>query len=63
MREPFGKKFLKTYETAFNEYVKGNWDQALEGFNKILEMKPGDGPCNLHINHMKDNNMKPPADW
>ena len=48
MREPFGKLFLKTYETAFNDYVKGKWDTANEGFNKILEMKPGDGPCLLH---------------
>lgn len=63
MRQPFGKKFLKTYETAFNDYVKGNWEAALTGFNLILEMKPADGPCMLHINHMKDNGMKPPADW
>ena len=26
MREPYGKKFLKTYEAAFNDYVKGNWE-------------------------------------
>jgi len=54
---------LKTYETAFNDYIKGNWEAALTGFNIILEMKPADGPCMLHINHMKDNGMKPPADW
>jgi len=63
MRLPFDKKFLKTYETAFNDYVKGNWEEANTGFNKILEMKPGDGPCLRHQNHMQENNMKPPADW
>ncbi len=63
MREPFGKKFLKTYEIAMNEYVKGNCGPAEIGFNEVLVMKPGDGPCTRHMNHMKDNNMKPPADW
>jgi len=57
MREPYDKKFLKTYESAFNEYVKGNWQNAEKLFNEVLVMKPGDMPCNLHINFMKDNNM------
>lgn len=57
MREPYDKKFLKTYEAAFNEYVKGNWSNAEKLFNEVLVMKPGDGPCNMHIKHMQDNNM------
>lgn len=63
MREPFGKKFLKTYEVAMNEYVKGNWEAAAKGFNDVLVMKPDDGPCTRHMNHMKETDMKPPADW
>ena len=63
MREPFGKKFLKTYETAFNDYVKGEWEKANKGFDLMLEMKPNDGPCMIHKNHMKENNMTPPQGW
>lgn len=63
MRIPFGRKFLKTYETAFNEYVKGNWDAADKGFDEVLVMKPNDGPCLKHKEHMKENNMTPPKDW
>mmetsp|Transcript_5389 Transcript_5389/g.8334 ORF Transcript_5389/g.8334 Transcript_5389/m.8334 type:complete len:97 (-) Transcript_5389:140-430(-) len=25
MRKPFGKQFMKAYQTAFNLYVKGQW--------------------------------------
>lgn len=48
MRQPYGKKFLKTYEDAFSNYVKGKWDEANKGFNAVLEMKPNDGPCLHH---------------
>ena len=63
MRVPYGKKFLKTYEAAFNDYVKGNWESAQKGFDLMLEMKPNDGPCMIHINHMKANNNTPPVGW
>ena len=29
----------------------------------MLVMKPNDGPCLLHKNHMKENNMTPPEGW
>lgn len=63
MRKPYNKIFMKTYENAFNDYIKGNWESALLGFNKILELKPGDVPTLRHINHMKDNNDTPPTNW
>lgn len=63
MREPYDKKFLKTYEAAFNDYVKGDWEKADKGFDLMLEMKPNDGPCLIHKNHMKENNMTPPEGW
>ena len=36
MREPFGKKFLKTYENAMNDYTKGNWVSAEKLFQEVL---------------------------
>jgi|APSaa5957512535_1039671.scaffolds.fasta_scaffold17583_9 hypothetical protein len=63
MRKPYNKNFMKTSELAFNDYVKGNWESALTGFNKILELKPGDVPTNRHLNHMKETNNVPPTNW
>jgi len=57
MRKPFNKKFMKTWEQAFGEYVKGEWVAALETFEQFLVLKEGDKPATLIIDFMKENNM------
>ena len=32
MRKSFNKKFMKTWEKAFGEYVKGDWVSSLASF-------------------------------
>ena len=36
MREPYKKEFFKYYNDAFKFYVKGDWVQAKELFEKTL---------------------------
>ena len=63
MREPFGKLWYQTYNNAFNNYVKGNWDDAVNGFKKILEIKSDDKPTKNILEFMEETNFKPPKDW
>lgn len=63
MRKPFTQKFSKNYNEGFNEYVKGNWDKAIELFNVALEVIPGDVPIKRIKDFMSETNNVPPADW
>jgi len=44
MRKRFTKTFMKTYEDAFNNYVKGDWIAAKSQFEKVLDIKNDDKP-------------------
>ena len=35
---------MKTWESAFKLYTQGQWQEANELFEKILELKPEDKP-------------------
>ena len=63
MRKPFGEEWMKTYNTAFSNYLKGHWKEALIYFNKILKMKKDDGPTIRLMNFMKITNNVPPPGW
>jgi hypothetical protein len=63
MRKPYTKVFMKTYETAFNQYVKGNWSEAKTGFEKVLTIIKGDKPTQNLLDFMASTNNTPPADW
>jgi len=57
MRKPFNKVFMKTWEKAFGEYVKGDWESSLATFEQFLVLKEGDKPATLIIDFMKENSM------
>ena len=63
MRKPFTKAFSKNYNEGFQQYVKGNWDQAIEKFNKCLEIIPADVPIKRLKEFMSETSNVPPADW
>ncbi len=63
MRKPFGKLFMKTYEQAFNLYVKGQWDDAHEEFEQVLEMRANDPLSTNLIKFMEKTDFEPPQDW
>lgn len=56
------KKALKYFDQGRAAYTKGNWDKAIELFEKTLTIR-NDGPSMLFIercNHLKKH---PPKDW
>jgi len=63
MRKPFGKVFMKSYETAFNLYVKGHWDDARDEFDHVLEKRPEDPLTNNLLKFMEKTDFQPPEDW
>jgi len=36
MREPYGEKWMSTYKTGFDAYVKGDWTKAKKYLEEIL---------------------------
>ena len=63
MRKKFGHEWRETYNTAFKAYVKGRWEEAQNGFKKILEMKADDKPSQLLLEFMRETNFKAPTGW
>ena len=47
MRKPFRKEFFTTYNKAFKQYIKGNWEIAKLGFLEALRLSP-------YYNHLSD---------
>ncbi len=49
-----------SFESALEKYRAGLWDEAIEGFRKVLEVRPGDGPSELYIQRCADLKANPP---
>jgi class 3 adenylate cyclase len=61
---PFDAAFLGVYGRALTDFKDRRWAEALQGFHKALELKPGDVPSNTYIERAKVFQiMPPPADW
>ena len=66
MRSGYSKEFFRTYNEAFKQYVKGNWTEAKNLFEKTLEIapRPGCEPVTQNLlSYMCENDYNPPADW
>ncbi len=58
------QEVLKYYNEGLKLYKERKWEEALEKFQKALEIKPDDGPSKLYIErckHFIEN--PPPEDW
>jgi hypothetical protein len=66
MRGPYKKEFFSTYKLAFREYVRGNWDEAKELFDKTMTLAPNPEKEPVTQNllaFMAETDYKPPAEW
>lgn len=64
MRKGIKKAWITEYNTAFDLYVKGKWDEAIAGFNKSLELYPKDPLAKKLLKYMEEeHNNTPPEDW
>lgn len=61
---PVDPAFLEVYGGALAAFKDRRWAEAIQGFQKALELKPGDAPSKTYIERAKVFQiMPPPADW
>jgi adenylate cyclase len=61
---PMPQEFLDAYAAALAAFKERRWAEAIQGFQKALELRPGDVPSKTYIERAKVFQMMPPAaDW
>ncbi len=61
---PFDGTFLDVYGRALEDFKGRRWAEAIQGFQKAMELKPGDVPSKTYIERAKVFQiMPPPPDW
>ena len=61
---PMEPAFLDAYAEALAAFKDRRWAEAIPGFQKAMELKPGDAPSKTYIERAKVFQlMPPPADW
>ncbi|MFP4397967.1 MAG: adenylate/guanylate cyclase domain-containing protein, partial [Desulfonatronovibrio sp.] len=68
--EPLGKDyftggkfaFIPPFEKGLTAYRNQNWDQAVELFNAVLEIKPEDKPALIYIDRCRKMAQSPPGE-
>ncbi|MCQ2816584.1 MAG: hypothetical protein MJ252_04870, partial [archaeon] len=58
-----GKLFYECFEKGINNYISGNWSEALTWLNKSKYLCEKDGPTNTILKYMKSFDYKCPEDW
>jgi tetratricopeptide (TPR) repeat protein len=58
------EELLKQYNRGLELYKQRKWDDAIQYFQKALEIIPGDGPSGLYLERCKKFKVSPPPeDW
>jgi adenylate cyclase len=61
---PMDPAFLEAYAQALGAFKDRRWAEAIGGFQKAMELKPGDAPSKTYIERAKVFQLMPPAaDW
>ena len=56
--------FLKNYNRALKNYLKGNWIKAHEYFGRCLLINPFDGPSKVLDDYIQEHNLDSASiDW
>ncbi len=56
------QRIVDLFAKGFENYLKQNWDWAMEYFEQILELKGDDGPARTYMQRCKAYKEHPPAD-
>jgi len=51
---------VSLFEEGLAKYKQGLWDEAIERFHKVLEIRPVDAPAHLYIERCKELKKNPP---
>ncbi len=57
------KKFLEEFQNSLTLYRKGDWDRAIDGFRKCLELFPEDSPSRIFIERCDKLKRMKIEDW
>ncbi len=57
------ESYYEIWEKGVNEYLKGNWEKALEHINKTLDHKREDKPNQMLLQYIHSFNNKCPENW
>lgn len=64
LRQNVDENFEDLFKVSYRYYIEGEWDKAGQGFEKLIQWKPNDGPTrNLHNVINVKHNAKAPDDW
>ncbi|NLF98292.1 MAG: CHASE2 domain-containing protein [Candidatus Riflebacteria bacterium] len=50
------------YKSALDEYLARSWDKAIESFESVLKLCPGDGPAEMYIERCRQFKLTPPPE-
>jgi len=50
------------YKSALEKYLARSWDEAIELFENVLKLCPGDGPAGIYIERCRQFKLTPPPD-
>jgi adenylate cyclase len=57
-------EFLDVYAKALAAFKDRRWAEAIQSFQKAMELKPADAPSKTYIERAKVFQLMPPsADW
>lgn len=62
----FGAKLAEysaDFTVAFADYQHGNWEQALQGFQRLIDAYPQDGLGRIYLERCQYYQMNPPDGW
>jgi adenylate cyclase len=51
---------VSLFEEGLSKYKQGLWDEAIECFHKVLEVRPADAPSHLYIERCEGFKKNPP---
>ncbi len=56
------KEIIDIYQQALDHYYNRDWDKAIKYFNRVMDLKPNDGPSQTYIKRCNQFKNEPPAE-
>ena len=57
------KNLIEIYQQGLQSYKKGDWSQAIQAFERCIELNPDDGPSRVLLKRCQELRQSPPENW
>lgn len=57
------KNLIEIYQQGLQSYKKSDWSQAIQAFERCLELNPDDGPSKVLLKRCQELRESPPENW